>query len=88
MTVRCFWIVFIFSSERNAALTIRGTLETKRTGVHCATTLLAADVPNTWDSGAVLALAEGRTSTTRLELDCGVDTFVIADGTPGDRARV
>jgi len=69
-------------------LTIRGTLETKRAGVNCAATLLATDVPRTRDGGAVLALSQGRTSTARLELDRGVNAFVVFGGRPRDGARV
>jgi len=89
MTVRCFYLVCIFfSSERNAALTIRGTLETKRASVNCATALLTADVPGALNSRAVLALSQRRTSTARLELDCGINAFEIVRGQSRNGASV
>lgn len=86
------WNVRPEDLEGLASLAILGKNVAVCTRIDFASALFATDVPNATDSVAVLALTESGTTTAVIEVDKGINTFVITtnqtrDGASGETLR-
>jgi len=64
-------------SEFDARFAIRSALVPGRTGVYRADTVVATNVPDTLDGGAILTCASGGATTARLELGIRVNALIV-----------
>jgi len=72
--------------ERVARLAVLGKNVTVCARIDFASALVAANVPNTRDSVTVLTLIESGAAAAVVEVDDGIDTFVVTTNQTRDRA--
>jgi hypothetical protein len=73
--------------EWYAGFAIGTDLKASSTGIHDAASLFAANIPNTFDCGAILAFAGSRATAARFKFCCSIETLIVS-GQARNWARV